>query len=102
MDHRGVKAGGAVRDPPVGRASPFSRFHHPQHLAEEGILRRGRCDDAQGSGQVQRARPQHGANRRRERRVLSGHQRDIQFRNSLDHRGIYRHALAGRQHDGRP
>jgi len=50
MDHRCVKAGGAVGDTPVGRAALFSRFHHTQHLAEERIICRGRCDDGQGSG----------------------------------------------------
>ena len=99
MDHRRVQAGGTVGDTAVGRAALLGRLHHSHHLAEKRIVCRRDGDDGQRPCQIQRARPQHGSDRRRQRCGFSGDQRNVQIGSPFGHRCVYRYALAGSQYD---
>ena len=52
MDDGSVKTGCAVGDAPVCRASGFRRFHHLNHLGQEGVLRGGSGGDGERAGQI--------------------------------------------------
>ena len=54
MDDRSVEPGCAVGDAPVCRTSGFRRFHHLNHLGQEGVLGGGGGGDRERARQVER------------------------------------------------